>query len=606
MQSLPHPVPYIPDNAPFTSEQRGWLNGFLAGLYSTAAVSANLAADPPPSLKIAVLYASQSGTAEGLARKLAKELKAKGHIATLVSLEGYPSAALLAERYAVILASTYGEGDAPDAVQPFYEQLCLEHFPCCENLSYSVLALGDSNYEQFCKFGTDLDNKLAALGGTRICDRVNCDVDPGEPFARWKASLFANLDDIVATRPARTAPSTSIAVLPAPDPSTSVEEEDESIPTPALTRDNPFFAPLVEKRALTHDVSSKLTMHMAFNISGSHVHYEAGDACGVIPQNDIRLVHEILCALNFSGQVPVQLPKAGSTTLHDALLHHLQITRLTRKMIEAYATIGRCQTLFSLLVPEQQAHLEKYTYDRGLIDLLHDYPGVLHDPADLVAMLPKLAPRLYSISSSPLAHAGEIHTTVAVVRYRSHNRERGGVCSTLLAERTPTGERLPIYIQPNKRFRLPKEPEAPIIMIGPGTGIAPFRAFLHERRALGSSGRNWLFFGERSAATDFLYREELETMQKDRHLTRLDLAFSRDQDRKVYVQDRMIEQASLFWSWLQDGASIYVCGDASRMARDVDATLHTIVEQQGHMDYDSARDFVQALKDQQRYHRDVY
>jgi sulfite reductase (NADPH) flavoprotein alpha-component len=606
MQTLaPNNVPFIPDNAPFTPEQRGWLNGFLAGLYSTAAVSASPIADPPPSLKIAVLYASQSGTAEGLARKVAKELKSKGHIASLISLEGYTPATLIAERHAIIIASTYGEGDAPDAVQPFYEQLCLEHFPCCENLSYSVLALGDSNYEHFCKFGIDLDNKLAALGATRICDRINCDVDLDEPFAQWKSALYASIDDIVATRPARTAPSSSVTgALSAP--AASASDEDESPTAPTHTRDNPFLAPLVDKRPLTHDISSKLTLHMAFNISDSAVTYEAGDACGVIPQNDIRLVDEILHTLNFSGLVPVQLPRSGSTTLLDALLNHLQITRLTRKIIEAYATIGNCQTLFGLLIPEQQAHLEKYTYDRGLIDLLHDYPGALHNPADLVAMLPRLAPRLYSISSSPSAHAGQIHTTVAVVRYRSHNRERGGVCSTLLADRTPTGNRLPIYIQPNKKFRLPKQSDAPVIMIGPGTGIAPFRAFLHERRALGSTGRNWLFFGERSAATDFLYRDELEAMQKDKHLTRLDLAFSRDQDHKVYVQDRMLEQAPLFWSWLQDGASIYVCGDASRMAKDVDATLHTIVEQQGHMDPEAAKDFVQTIKDQHRYHRDVY
>jgi sulfite reductase (NADPH) flavoprotein alpha-component len=275
-------------------------------------------------------------------------------------------------------------------------------------------------------------------------------------------------------------------------------------------------------------------------------------------------------------------------------------------MIESYATIGNCQGLFNLLVPEQQSHLDKYTYDRGLIDLLHDYPNVLREPSDLVAMLPRLSPRLYSISSSPAAHAGEIHTTVAVVRYRSHNRERGGVCSTLLADRRKTGEALPIYIQPNKRFRLPEDSAAPIIMIGPGTGIAPFRSFLHERRALGHTGRNWLFFGERSAATDFLYRDELQTMQSDAHLTRMDVAFSRDQDHKVYVQDRMLEQAPAFWQWLEDGASIYVCGDASRMAKDVDATLHTIAEQQGHLDRDVAMEYVRQLKDQHRYHRDVY
>ncbi|HTF61794.1 MAG TPA: sulfite reductase subunit alpha [Edaphobacter sp.] len=590
-------VPFIPDNAPFTPEQRSWLNGFLAGLYSTAP-AAGPAADPPPSLKIAILYASQSGTAEGLARKVVKDLKGKGHIASLNSLESYTPAALIAERYAIIIASTYGEGEAPDAVRPFYEQLCLEHFPCCENLSYAVLALGDSNYEHFCKFGIDIDYKLAALAGTRLCDRVDCDVDLDESFALWKTALYSRIEEIVAARPAKSEPSSSVTVI-AP-----VSAEPSKPPT--HTRENPFIAELIEKRPLTLDVSSKLTLHIAFDISGSNVRYEAGDACGVIPQNNICLVEEILHTLNFTGSVPVQLPKTGATTLMDALLNHLQITRLTRKMIEAYATIGQCQQLFGLLVPEQLAHLEKYTYDRGLIDLLHDYPSVLRDPADLVAMLPRLAPRLYSISSSPSAHAGEIHTTVAVVRYRSHNRERGGVCSTLLADRTNTGEALPVYIQPNKRFRLPADPTAPIIMIGPGTGIAPFRSFLHERRTLNHTGRNWLFFGERSALTDFLYRDELESMYTDGHLTRLDLAFSRDQDRKIYVQDRMLEQGPEFYHWLQEGANIYVCGDAARMAKDVNAMLHTIVQRQGSLSADAANEYVQQLKDQHRYHRDVY
>ena len=586
-------VPFIPDNAPFSPEQRNWLNGFLAGIFANAP-AASVVADPPRALKIAVLYASQSGTAEGLARKIAKELKAKGHVASLTSLEGYTPASLLAERYAIIVASTYGDGEAPDEVRPFYEQLCLEHFPCCENLSYAVLALGDSNYEHFCKFGIDLDNKLAALAGTRICERVNCDIDLEESFANWKSSLYRGLDETVSGSTARSAPSSSIVNASTANNAT------------VHTRENPYIAQLLEKRPLTRDISSKLTLHIAFDIGGSDVRYEAGDACGVIPQNDHHLVDEILHALNFSGNVSVPLPKGGSTTLLDALLNHLQITRLTRKMIESYATIGKCRQLFGLLVPEQQAHLERYTYDRGLIDLLHDYPGVLRDPADLVAMLPRLAPRLYSISSSPSAHAGEIHTTVAVVRYRSHNRERGGVCSTLIADRIGTGESLPVYIQPNKRFRLPADSSAPIVMIGPGTGIAPFRAFLHERRALGHTGSNWLFFGERSASTDFLYRDELESMHKDGHLTRLDLAFSRDQEHKIYVQDRMLEQGGELFRWLQKGASLYVCGDASRMAKDVDATLHEIVQKEGSMDLDAASEYVQQLKDQHRYHRDVY
>jgi sulfite reductase (NADPH) flavoprotein alpha-component len=589
-------APYIPEEAPFTPEQRNWLNGFLAGLYSNAAV-VTASSDSPRSLKIAVLYASQSGTAEGLARKVVKDLKGKGHIVSLSSLEAYAPATLLAERYAVIVASTYGEGEAPDAVRPFYEQLCLERFPCCENLSYAVLSLGDSSYEHFCKFGIDLDGKLASMAGTRLCERVDCDVDYEDSFEQWKGALYQAFDNIVAAGSARTTPSTSL---------TSAQSSARVGRTATYSRENPYNAELIEKRLLTADVSSKQTLHLAFDIRDADVSYEAGDACGVIPQNDIRLVEEILHHLNFSGSIAIKLQKGGTATLFDALLNHLQITRLTRKMIEAYATIGQCQPLFNLLSMEQQQELEKYTYDRGLIDLLHDYPGVLRDPADLVAMLPRLAPRLYSISSSPAAHPGEVHTTVSVVRYYAHNRERGGVCSTLLADRKEAGEKLPMYIHPNKRFRLPGDGSSPMIMIGPGTGIAPFRSFLHERRALNHKGKNWLFFGERSAASDFLYREELESMRSDGHLTRLDVAFSRDQQQKVYVQDRMKENGRELFDWLEQGASVYVCGDASRMARDVDAALHTVVEKHGGRDIDAAVEYVQMLKDQHRYHRDVY
>ncbi len=376
-----------------------------------------------------------------------------------------------------------------------------------------------------------------------------------------------------------------------------------AVATPS--RENPALAPLVDKRNLVHRDSIKSTLHLAFSIEGTGISYEAGDACGVIPHNDPNLVAEILQSLRFNGNEHVPGGKTGTTTLHDALTHHLQITRLNRKTVSEYAALGRCAGLLDLLTPEHRARLDAYVFDRGLIDLLIEFPGVIGDPAELVAMLPKLTPRLYSISSSPAAHGGEIHTTVAVVRYSSHNRERGGVCSTLFADRATVADRLPIYIQPNKKFRLPKA-DAPIIMIGPGTGIAPFRAFLHERRALGATGRNWLFFGERSARTDYLYREELESMRADGHLTRLDTAFSRDQQDKVYVQDKMLEQAPAFWRWLQDGASVYVCGDAARMAKDVHATLRSIVETQGAMSLQAADEYVQTMKDEHRYHRDVY
>ncbi len=598
-------VPFIPENAPFTAEQRAWLNGLLAGLFSTSALPAALA---KPSHRIAVLYASQSGTAEGLARKLAKELKTQGHVPAVSTLVGYTSAALAAEKYALILASTYGDGDAPDGVQPFYEQLCSEHFPRFEGLSYAVLALGDKHYEHFCKFGKDLDAKLIALGANPLGERVDCDVDVDEPFERWKSAVIARLNEVAAghktTRPAVDPAAGNGKTMPAGEG--RLAPAAKAAPAASFSRDNPLLAPLVDKRDLTHNESTKSTLHLAFSIEGTGLHYEVGDACGVIPHNDLNLVAEILQTLRFNGNEQVPCGKTGKTTLHDALAHHLQITILNRKIVKEYATEGKCAKLLDLLVPEQQESLQRYVYGRGLIDLLVEYPGVIEEPAELVAMLPKLTPRLYSISSSPLAHQGQIHTTVAVVRYRSYNRERGGVCSTFFADRSTLSDRLPIYIQPNKKFKLPQNSDAPIIMIGPGTGIAPFRGFLHERRALGAKGRNWLFFGERSAATDYLYREELESMRADGHLTRLDTAFSRDQEDKIYVQDRMMEHALLFWSWLEDGASMYVCGDATRMAKDVHAALHRIIEKEGGMPAQAAEEYVHALKDEHRYHRDVY
>jgi sulfite reductase (NADPH) flavoprotein alpha-component len=594
-------VPYIPENAPFTEEQRAWLNGLLAGMFSQAPQAA--AVQSKPSRRIAVLYASQSGTAEGLARKVAKELKAQGHAPAISTLVGYTPASLAAESCALIVASTYGDGDAPDGVQPFYEQLCLEHFPRMEKLSYAVLALGDSHYEQFCKFGKDLDAKLTALGANRITDRVDCDVDADEPFARWKATVFARLNEenLPTSRKSRAAAESASPEL------TVSARQSESTAARVFTRENPLLASIVEKRPLTHATSTKTTLHVAFSIEGTGLNYEAGDACGVMPSNDLNLVAEILQLLGCNGNERVPSEKTGSTTtLHDALAHERQITRLTRKFIQEYATRAKCAMLLDLLQPDRKAALDAYMYDRGLIDLLIEYPGVIADAEELISLLPKLTPRLYSISSSPAAHAGQIHATVAVVRFAAHNRNRGGVCSTLFADRTSLTDCLPIYIQPNKKFKLPTNSDAPMIMIGPGTGIAPFRGFLHERRAVGHKGKNWLFFGERSAATDYLYREELEAMQTDGHLTRLDTAFSRDSDRKVYVQDRMLEHAPQFWKWLQDGASVYVCGDASRMAKDVHGTLVKIAQDQGALSIEAAEEYVQSLKDQHRYHRDVY
>jgi sulfite reductase (NADPH) flavoprotein alpha-component len=580
-------LPRIPDDAPFTHEQRNWLNGLLAEVY--AHPQNQIAA----AVTVAVYYASQSGTAERLAKKMVKALNAGGHNAKATSLEKTTTTEIATQAVALFLASTYGEGDPPDAVKTFRDSLFGEAASSLESLRYAVFCLGDRNYEEFCKFGIELDERLHQLGAMCVMPRVECDVEVDEPYEKWQSDALMMLSE-----------SGDALLAEAPPAATS---SASTIAQSSLhSRDNPFHAELREKLPLTSDISSKLTMHLSFGLDDAPLHYEAGDACGVIAQNNPELVAEILSLLSFPGSEQVNLPRGGACTIEDALLHHLQPTRLTRKMVQAFAEKAQSKALHALLSAEQSAHLDSYIYDRGLIDLLHEHPGVIESANDLVAILPKLSPRLYSISSSPAAHGREVHCTVAVVRYRSHNRERGGVASTMLSDRVSIGSRMPIYIQPNKRFRVPTDGNTPMIMIGPGTGVAPFRAFLHERQAIGSRGKNWLFFGERSGKTDFLYCQELRSMRDSGHLTRLDTAFSRDQEHKIYVQDRMVEHGAEMWRWLQDGAQLYVCGDASRMAKDVDAALHRVVETHGGLDADGACEYVSQLQEDHRYHRDVY
>ena len=581
-------VPYIPSDAPFSSEQRDWLNGFLAGLFSA---TPQLAARAVAAKNVKIVFASQSGVAERLARKMAKLLKAEGHTASVASVDSIKPAELAETEFALFFASTYGEGDPPDNARRFRDELFADAAPRLDRLHYAVFCLGDSNYEHFCRFGIDLDNRLHSLGGTRLIARAESDVDVDAPFDAWGKNVASHLADDNASPADLVAPAIAAA---------------EPAPVSTHTRDNPYHAELRERTALTAGDSSKLTMHVTFALEDSSLHYEAGDACGVVAQNDPTLVAELLSLLPFTASEQVTLPRLGRMTIEAALLHHLQWTQLTRRMVQAFATKANCRILSALLLPEQTEYLEAFVYGRGLIDLLHEYPGVIAAPAELVEILPRLAPRLYSISSSPAAHRGELHCTIGVVRYHSHNRHRAGIASTMLADRVPVGSRVPLYIQPNRRFRLPVDGNQPVIMIGPGTGIAPFRAFLHERRALGNTGKNWLFFGERSASTDFLYRDELNDLCKSGYLARLDTAFSRDQQHKVYVQDRMIEHGADLWNWLQNGASLYVCGDASRMAKDVDAALHRVVATHGNLSAETAQEYVSQLQDAHRYHRDVY
>lgn len=595
-------LPYIPESAPFSPDQRAWLNGFLAGLFSSTPVAASQPSDKPACLKVNVYFASQTGTAERLAKKMVKELKAQGHIAELASLERLTVAELGRQENAIFFVSTYGEGDPPDAAKSFRDQIFASGAPQLRALRYAVFCLGDKHYEHFCKFGIDLDERFLTLGATRILGRSESDVDVEEPFEVFKADLKRHLtqkgtpaDLAVSADPVQTPTMKELA------PDATLREGHQ-----VHSRENPYHAILKERRALTSGVSSKLTLHLGLALEDSALQYEAGDACGIVAQNDPHLVDEILAHLPFGEDATMELPKLGSLNVREALLHHLQPTRLTRKMVQHFAQRSGSVMLSGLLAPEQATHLESYLYDRGLIDLLTEFPGTLTEAAELAVLLPRLSPRLYSISSSPAAHGREVHCTVAVVRYRSHNRERGGVASTMFSDRVDVGERLPMYIQPNKKFRLPKGSSTPMIMVGPGTGIAPFRGFLHERQAMGHTGRNWLFFGERSAQTDFLYCRELRQMCDSGHLTRLDTAFSRDQQHKVYVQDRMLEHGAELYRWLQDGAQFFVCGDASRMAKDVDAALHTVLERHGDFDPEAAKEYVSEMHDSGRYHRDVY
>lgn len=587
----PQIAPSIPDNAPFSPEQRAWLNGMLAELFSRPVPAAPAAVE---SLKIAVYVATQSGTAERLAKKIAKQLKAGGHVPEVISLERATPAAVAEQEFALFVASTYGEGEPPESARIFRDALFADGAPTMRKLRYAVFCLGDRTYEHFCRFGVELDERLKALGAHRIAPRAESDVDVDDPFAAWSKEITPHLRR-----------GDNVLVMPAKDmesPSAATKSETQ----PASTRDNPFLAEVLELRTLTAEGSSKQTVHLSLALEGSDLHYEAGDACGVIAQNDPALVAEVLSLLAFPAGMQVEIAKRGTVPLDEALAHHLQITRLTRKIVQAFAERAQCRKLAALLLPEASVQLEEFLHGRGLVDLLLEYPGAIGTPEDLASLLPRLSPRLYSISSSPAAHGREVHCTVGVVRYRAHGRDRGGVASTMLADRLGTGSRLPIYVQPNKKFRLPADDAQPMVMIGPGTGIAPFRAFLHERRTLGQAGKNWLFFGDRSAATDFLYRDELCAMHVDGHLTRFDTAFSRDQPQKIYVQDRMLEHGNELWRWLEDGAQVYVCGDASRMAKDVDRALHAVVERHGGMHADAAREYVAQLQEEHRYHRDVY
>lgn len=592
-----NPSPFIPDNAPFSPEQRAWLNGFLAGMFSTngehPAGTGSPISNGVHKAPLAILYGSQSGNAEAFSKRLGKEAAKKGFEPKVIDMAQFRSLDLKKESRLLLVSSTWGEGEMPDNAKEFWDHLKSSEAPQLQHLSFSVLAFGDTNYgDTFCQAGKDFDLRLEELGAKRIFPRIDCDVDYEAKAREWIEGVFANLPSGGVTAPASSAPSVSTKTEEAPAPS-------------GYSKKNPFPAPLLTNRNLNGKGSAKDVRHIEFSLENSGLSYEVGDALGVFPVNDAALVDALLPLLS-SPETPISISEGQQVSLKDALLHHFEITKITPQLLECIAEKTNNAEIQRLLRPEFKEDLKDYLWGRDPLDLLQEYPDAVFTAVEFCQTLKKLQPRLYSISSSPKAHPGQVHLTVGAVRYSLKDRARGGVCSTFLADRLSIGSPAGVFVQASHGFKLPASGDVPIIMVGPGTGIAPFRAFLEERRAVGAKGKSWLFFGDQKESTDFLYRDELEAMMKEGSLTHLHTAFSRDQKEKIYVQDRMRQNGAEIWKWLQEGAHFYVCGDASRMAKDVDTALHEICKTEGRLSADQATDFVKKLKSDKRYQRDVY
>ncbi len=588
-------IPFIPDSAPFSPEQRAWLNGYLAGLFSRATAPIEnpksiLENPAAPQAPLTILFGSQTGTSENLAKKAAKLAATRGFAPTVFDAANADVPRLAAAGALLVITSTYGDGEPPDNARALLSSLRSLNGAQLTQVRFSVCGLGDTNYAKFCQCAKDFDTALARLGATRAADRVDCDLDYEVPFQSWLEKSLASLSAI-------TAGDATSAAAPIENPKSKIENSEE----PRFSKKNPFTAPVLAVRCLNAAGSAKEVNHVEFSLADSELTYEVGDALGVFPQHCPQLVADVISALGCDGEESVPAPSGSPTLLRRALTDLYDLGRPSPALMELLsldtAQHGQPHDVLDALRQSKIA-----SSPQGLRHPKSKIPP----PADFVVALKRLQPRLYSISSSPRAHAGQVHLTVGAVRYELGGRARKGVCSTFLAERALSVGRAGVFVHRNPNFRLPASGDTPVIMIGPGTGIAPFRAFLAERRATGAKGRNWLFFGDQKSATDFLYREELEELQRDGTLTRLDLAWSRDTATKTYVQHRMLEHAAELFAWLEAGANFYVCGDASRMARDVDDALVQAIARASGRTPDKAADYVAQLKSVRRYQRDVY
>lgn len=580
--------------APLNKEQLTWMSGYLAGLAHNHAdlstqVSTVEAAQPQASLTI--LYGSQTGNAKGLAQEYKEKAESAGIAATLVNMADYKPKQIKNETHVVIVVSTHGEGDAPDDAVELHEFLASKKAPKLAGLKYAVLGLGDSSYEFFCQTAKDFDQRLEALGAARIEERVDCDVD----YEADAESFVARVTGKVKEELAETS-SSQVVAMP------GVARPNLSVATQQYTKKNPFTATLSESQKITGRDSVKDIRHIEISLEDSGIQYQPGDALGVWFTNDQQLSKEILSLLSIDGATSVEL--GGETiSVLDALTDKLELTQSYPTFVKAYLEVTANDALQALF--EDKAALREYLSERQIADVIREYPSAI-SAQQLVDALRPITPRLYSIASSQAEVEDEVHLTVALVEYDAHGHQHQGGASGFLSKRLQEGGEVKVFVEKNDNFRLPENPETPVIMVGPGTGIAPFRAFMQERAEQEAQGKNWLFFGNPNFTQDFLYQTEWQRFVKDKVVDKISLAFSRDQKEKIYVQHRLLEQGKEVFDWLEQGAHFYVCGDANQMAKDVNDALIAIVEKHGNKSHEEAEQYVTELRRAKRYQKDVY